>query len=308
MTTDLLYKYGMYTFLLTSTFFLIIALIFAEQKFRIATFKVALPKSLRAFVPVSPYIVIFILIWLFYKHALSTDLNEFTAPVMMPVILLLMVLFDKLRKEPAPLAPVGHWDSTLNIYTAPPDGSQPVPSVNPVDDPRNPERKVSFGKALHASTSETVGHIGALVILMALSVSVGGFLEQIHIMEAFPKNIDSLFVVISLIVVLMVFVGMVMDPFGAVILITATVAPVAYQYGIDPIHFWMIALIGFELGYVTPPVALNHLLARQAIGDAEVAEADAEVRHLSFYYRFERWILPLLVMVVILMALSVGLS
>lgn len=297
VTTDLLYKYGMYTFLLTSTLFLVIALFFAEQKFRIAPFKIALPKSLRAFVPVSPYIVIFILIWLFYKHALATDLNEFTAPVMMPVILLLMVLFDKLRKEPAPLAPVGHWDSTLNNYTIPADGSQSAAPINPADDPRNPVRRVSFGKALHASTSETVGHIGALVILMALSVSVGGFLEQIHIMETFPQDINSTYMVITLIVLLMIFVGMIMDPFGAVILITATVAPVAYQYGIDPVHFWMIALIGFELGYVTPPVALNHLLARQSIGDAEVAEADAEVRHLSFFYRYERWILPLLVMV-----------
>jgi TRAP-type C4-dicarboxylate transport system permease large subunit len=116
-------------------------------------------------------------------------------------------------------------------------------------------------------------------------------------MEAFPQDINNIVVVITLIVLLMIFVGMIMDPFGAVILITATVAPVAYQYGIDPVHFWMIALIGFELGYVTPPVALNHLLARQSIGDAEVAEADAEVRHLSFYYRYERWILPLLVMV-----------
>lgn len=297
VTTDLLYKYGMYVFLLTSTLFLVIALFFAEQKFRIAPFKVALPKSLRAFVPVSPYIVIFILIWLFYKYALATNLNEFTAPVMMPVILLLMVLFDKLRKEPAPLAPVGHWDSTLDSYTVPSDGSLPTPKVDPADDPRNPARRISFGKALHTSTSETVGHIGALVILMALSVSVGGFLEQIHIMETFPQNINSTYLVITLIVLLMIFVGMIMDPFGAVILITATVAPVAYQYGIDPVHFWMIALIGFELGYVTPPVALNHLLARQSIGDAEVAEADAEVRHLSFFYRYERWILPLLVMV-----------
>ena len=297
VTTDLLYQYGLYTFLLTSTLFLIIALIFAEQKFRIAPLNIALPKSLRAFVPVSPYIVIFVLIWLFYKHALATDLNEFTAPVMMPIILLMMVLFDKLRKEPAPLAPVGHWDSTLNTYTAPVDGTQPAPQINPEDDPRKPERNVSFGKALHLATSETVGHIGALVILMALSVSVGGFLEHIQIMEAFPKDISSTFVVISLIVMLMIFVGMIMDPFGAVILITATVAPVAYQYGIDPVHFWMIALVGFELGYITPPVALNHLLARQAIGDAEVAEADAEVRHLSFFYRYERWIFPLLVMV-----------
>ncbi|NAS10032.1 TRAP transporter large permease subunit [Acinetobacter haemolyticus] len=297
VTTDLLYTHGMYVFLLTSTLFLIISLFFAEQKFRISPPKVALPKSLRAFVPVAPYIVIFILIWLFYKHALSTDLNEFTAPVMMPVILLLMVLFDKLRKEPAPLAPVGHWDSTLNTYTAPPDGSQPTPKVNPADDPRNPERKVPFGKALHLSTTETVGHIGALIILMALSVSVGGFLEHIEVMEAFPRDISSMFIVISLVVVFMVLVGMIMDPFGAVILISATVAPVAYQYGIDPVHFWMIALIGFELGYVTPPVALNHLLARQAIGDDEVRAADEEVKHLSFYYRFERWILPLLVMV-----------
>ncbi|MBP8006088.1 MAG: TRAP transporter large permease subunit, partial [Acinetobacter sp.] len=297
VTTDLLYKHGMYVFLLTSTLFLVIALFFAEQKFRIAPPKIALPKSLRAFVPVAPYIVIFVLIWLFYKHALSTELNEFTAPVMMPVILLLMVLFDKLRKEPAPLAPVGHWDSTLNTYTAPSDGSQPVPPVNPSDDPRNPERRVPFGKALHTSTTETVGHIGALVILMALSVSVGGFLEHIEVMEAFPRDISSMFVVISLVVVFMVLVGMIMDPFGAVILISATVAPVAYQYGIDPVHFWMIALVGFELGYVTPPVALNHLLARQAIGDDEVRAADAEVKHKSFYYRYERWILPLLVMV-----------
>ncbi|PWF32692.1 hypothetical protein DBB30_31750, partial [Yersinia pestis] len=90
----------------------------------------------------------------------------------------------------------------------------------------------------HISTSETVGHIGALVILMALSVSVGGLLERIEIMEAFPTDISSTILVISLIVGLMIFVGMIMDPFGAVILISATVAPVAYQYGIHPVHFW----------------------------------------------------------------------
>ena len=159
-----------------------------------------------------------------------------------------------------------------------------------------PEREVGFWKSMHISISETVGHIGALVILMALSVSVGGFLERIEIMEAFPTDISSTFIVISLIVLVMVLVGMIMDPFGAVILISATVAPVAYQYGIEPVHFWMITLIGFEMGYITPPVALNHLLARQSIGDEQVAAADAEVRHKSFYYRFERWILPILVM------------
>ncbi len=31
---------------------------------------------------------------------------------MMPVILLMIVLFDKLRHQPAPLPAVGHWDET----------------------------------------------------------------------------------------------------------------------------------------------------------------------------------------------------
>lgn len=296
VTTDVLYHFGTYVFLLTSTLFLIISLYFAETKFRINSPKVALPKSLNAFVAVSPYIVIFILTWLFYKVALDTNLNEFTAPVMMPVILLLMVLFDKLRDEPAPIPPVGHWDTSLNVHHAK-TGTEAQVKINPEDDPNRPERHTSFWKSLNVATNETVGHIGALIILMALSVSVGGFLERIEIMEMFPTSIESTVLVITLIVALMIFVGMIMDPFGAVILISATVAPVAYKYGIDPVHFWMITLIGFELGYVSPPVALNQLLARQSIGDAEVNASDEEVKHKSFFWRYERWIFPLLVMV-----------
>ncbi|WP_180049276.1 TRAP transporter large permease subunit [Acinetobacter sp. YH12144] len=320
VTTDLLYQYGIYTFLLTSTMFLIVSLFFAEHKFRIAQANVAAPQSGRAFLAVIPYIVIFVLIWMFYKYLLNTDLNEFTAPVMMPVILLMIVLVDKLRHQPAPLSAVGHWDETLTAnYSANAEpalaGAQVAHAEyreglhgNSTDDGQAANhtvaqsssmqilRQVGFWKSMHISTSETVGHIGALVILMALSVSVGGLLERTEVMSLFPTDISSTFLVITLIVGLMVFVGMIMDPFGAVILISATIAPVAYQYGIHPVHFWMITLIGFELGYVTPPVALNHLLARQSIGDAEVNEADAEVRHLSFYYRYERWILPLIVL------------
>ncbi|MGL6034916.1 MAG: TRAP transporter large permease subunit, partial [Acinetobacter johnsonii] len=285
VTTDLLYQYGVYTFLLTSTLFLVVSLFFAESKFRIAAPSLAAPKSGRAFLAVVPYIVIFVLTWMFYKFLLDTDLNEFTAPVMMPVILLMIVLFDKLRHQPAPLPAVGHWDETLSAnYNS---GGEPALAGaqvahaeyreglhgNAADDGQvvnhgvvqsssmDVLRQVGFWKSMHISTSETVGHIGALVILMALSVSVGGLLERTEVMSFFPTDIRSTFLVITLILGLMVFVGMIMDPFGAVILISATVAPVAYQYGIHPVHFWMITLIGFELGYVTPPVALNHLLA-----------------------------------------------
>ncbi len=305
---------------MTSTLFLVISLFFVERKFRIAAPSVAFPKSFRAIGPVLPYVLIFVLIWLFYKYILATDLNEFTAPVMMPVILLMIVLFDKLRQSPEAVTTVGY-NPAVDRYAVTMGDPATLATVNtaiPATEYHQvvtanatqgmsadhsvarsglvKEPQVGFKRALHLSTSETVGHIGALVILMALSVSVGGFLERIEIMSAFPTDISNTFLVLTMIVAVMVFVGMIMDPFGAVILISATIAPVAYQYGIHPVHFWMIALIGFELGYVTPPVALNHLLARQSIGDEEVADADAEVRHKSFYYRYERWILPVIVM------------
>ena len=298
VTTDLLYGKGVWVFLLSSTMFLIVSLILAEQKFRIASPSVALPASARAFVPVSPYIVITIAVILFYQFGLDTKLDEFTAPMMMPLIMLAIVFFDKIRREPS----LG--ESEIALHPATPVPAHDVPNTTPdqspylrKDGPAESNRRVGFEQAIRFATNETIGHIGALIMLMALSVSIGGLIERSDIMHAVPADMGSTLVAISLLLVLMVFVGMVMDPFGAVILVSATVAPIAYQNGIDPVHFWMIVLTAFELGYLSPPVALNQLLARQVVGEKEMSEADAEVRHLSFYYRYERWILPLLVMV-----------
>ena len=36
----------------------------------------------------------------------------------------------------------------------------------------------------------------------------------------------------------------------------------------------MMVLVAFELGYLTPPVAINHLLARQVIGPEASVEDD----------------------------------
>ena len=91
---------------------------------------------------------------------------------------------------------------------------------------------------------------------------------------------------------LMVLVGMTMDALGAVVLVSVTLAKVAYDNGIDPVHFWMMVLVAFELGYLTPPVALNHLLARQVIGP----EANLEDEELDFWSDNEHLWLQMLVM------------
>jgi TRAP-type C4-dicarboxylate transport system permease large subunit len=150
--------------------------------------------------------------------------------------------------------------------------------------------------AIRFATNETIAHIGALILLMALSLSMGGVVERSGVMNNFPQHFANVWVAMALFVAMLVFIGMVMDPFGAVILVSATIAPIAYQNGINPVHFWMVVLVSFELGYLSPPVALNQLLLRQVVGEEETEKAAEEVRHAGFYRRFERWILPVAVM------------
>ncbi|KRI53128.1 TRAP transporter large permease subunit [Acinetobacter pittii] len=290
VTSDELFGHGIYVFWLTAFIFLGVSLLLAEEKFRVNSPKVAIPGMMRAFVPVIPYILITAVVLAIYKYALDTGMNEFTAPVILPLVLIAMILYDKLvatKEAPA-----------INIHEAiVREHEQKSPFLR-AHDPHSSQFRLGFGGALRFATSETVGHIGALIILMALSASVGGLIERSEVVELLPTHLGSIYISLACIALLLAIIGMCTDPFGAVILVAATIAPVAYENGIHPIHFWMIVLVAFEFGYVTPPVALNHLLTRLSVGDDEVNAADAEAKekYTSFYFRYERWLLPIIVL------------
>lgn len=281
VTTSELYGWGMFVFILTSTVFLILALLKGEKYTgERAKASVALPQSLKALVPVSPYIVIMLAVVYGYEYLLDTKLDEFTAPVMLPIIMLFVIIFDKLRGGPTKVG-----------------GDTPA---------EKKQNKQGLEFAVRAATNETIGHIGALIMLMALSVSVGGMIERSGVMGNVPADMGSIWAALTIFMVFMIFVGMVMDPFGAVILVSATVAPIAYSNGIHPVHFWMIVITAFELGYLSPPVALNQLLARQVVGEEEMDKADAEVKGKPFYYRYERWVLPVYTLMIGLLTVTYG--
>ena len=83
-----------------------------------------------------------------------------------------------------------------------------------------------------------------------------------------------------------------MDPYGAVLLVSATLAPLAVGNGMDPLHFWVLTMLAFETGYLTPPVALNHLITRQVVGRPK----EWESLHGTFWQRNFRFIFPIMVM------------
>jgi len=101
-----------------------------------------------------------------------------------------------------------------------------------------------------------------------------------------------------------VLIGMFMESMAAIGLVSVAIAPIAYQQGIDPIHFWMTCLVALELGYLSPPVALSHIFTRQVVGEEECELAAKEGD--TFYYRHERLLLPLMVMATTLILVGFG--
>ncbi|MEY4764477.1 MAG: hypothetical protein RI907_1150 [Pseudomonadota bacterium] len=282
VTSSELFHYGLWVFALTSVLFLIVSQWRRERHtLSVARPSEALPIMLQQIPPILPHIAVVAAVLLFFTGVLKTSLNENTAPTIMPIIMVMIVAADKFM------------------------------AVRGIAQPRLTaayvmQREPRFEPAVRTATNETVGHLGSYMFLILLSQSIGGVIERSEIIQSFPVMFSSPEVCMGFLMATLVVLGMFMEPLGAILLVAGTLAPIAYKNGIDPVHFWVVVLMSFEVGYLMPPVALNQLLARHVVGDDVIAKADAEVAHLSFYRRYERWIMPNIIMVLALLIVGWG--
>jgi TRAP-type C4-dicarboxylate transport system permease large subunit len=279
VTTDQLFGWGVNVFLLTAALFAAIALMTKQGESNISKASDAWPETKKELWKLVPYAILITVTLGFYAIALNAYLDEFSAPFILPVLVFIILIYERISQEKMTRAQmnIDHLENRLE------ESWKDLKGGND-----------SIEKTLREATTETTGHIGALLMLMGLSVSLGGVIERSHMMDLVPAGFDSVWVAMGVLVAILVVIGMIMEPYGAVILVSATFASIAYDSGIDPIHFWMVTLVAFELGYLSPPVALNHLLTRQVVGEREVALASQEGH--NFWYRHEKILLPLVVM------------
>ncbi|MCG8672010.1 MAG: TRAP transporter large permease subunit [Pseudomonadales bacterium] len=273
VTTDQLFGWGVKIFILSSFLFFVISLIGKESKLSIAPVNEALKPSLSNFQPLIPYAVVFIAVAFIYGLVFDAYLDEFSAPTILPVIILALLIYEKLIGKPH-----------LKNYHDP----------SAADD-----REIKVEPAIRKATTDTTGHIGALLTVMALGITVGGVIEDSGVVSNLADQgalFSSQWTTMAFLCLALVLIGMSMDAFAAVILVSGSIAQLAYQQGIDPLHFWMLVLVAFELGYLTPPVAINHLLTRQVVGEEEFEKSVQETQGKSFWRRHERLLLPLAVM------------
>lgn len=80
------------------------------------------------------------------------------------------------------------------------------------------------------------------------------------------ENVTTAWAFLILLNLLLLILGMFLDPTPAVIIVAPLIAQTAYSLGIDPIHLGMIFVTNVTIGMFTPPFGLNLFVAQGISG------------------------------------------
>ena len=104
-----------------------------------------------------------------------------------------------------------------------------------------------------------------IMLIVAATQAFGWVLtfEQIpqDIASFLTTTIGNKWVFLIIVDILMLISGCFLDPVPAVMIYAPLLAPVATSFGVDPIHFGVLMVVGLVIGLVTPPVGVNIFVA-----------------------------------------------
>jgi C4-dicarboxylate transporter DctM subunit len=121
---------------------------------------------------------------------------------------------------------------------------------------------------LREVTLETTRLLGGLfpVLMLALSLNVFLTYQQVPdaVIGALASRIDSPATFLLGVNILLLAVGCIMDIGSAILILAPMLQPLAEAQGIHPVHFGVMMVVNLEIGYLTPPVGMNLIVATTA--------------------------------------------
>ncbi|MCM3759167.1 TRAP transporter large permease [Alkalihalobacillus oceani] len=107
-----------------------------------------------------------------------------------------------------------------------------------------------------------------IILLLVGFASIFGYILTINqvphmVAESIAQISDSPVVFLLLVNILLFITGMFMETLASIIILGPILAPIAIQFGVDPIHFGIIMVVNLAIGMVTPPVGVNLFVACQ---------------------------------------------
>ncbi|WP_193140824.1 MULTISPECIES: TRAP transporter large permease [unclassified Meridianimarinicoccus] len=131
---------------------------------------------------------------------------------------------------------------------------------------------------------ETTTWLSGRVLLILFTATVFGRLlveNQIPaiIADGMLSLTDNIYVIWALIIFFLLFVGMFMETLAAILILVPVMLPVAYNMGIDPIHFGVVMICTLGIGFQTPPLGENLFIAS---GISNISIENISLRALPF--------------------------
>ena len=103
--------------------------------------------------------------------------------------------------------------------------------------------------------------MGSLFLIIVMAIAFNKFLSEQMIpqqaAEWLQTVVDSKWQFLILCNLFLLALGCVMEIISAILIVAPLLAPIAMQYGMDPIHFGIMFIVNLELGYLTPPMGVN---------------------------------------------------
>lgn len=115
---------------------------------------------------------------------------------------------------------------------------------------------------------DTARLLGTILPILAVATSINILLtvEQVpqNLAAWMSSTVDSKIMFLIVLNIFLLAVGCLIDIVSAILMLAPILLPVAMAYGIDPVHFGIIMVVNLEIGYITPPIGLNLIVAMTA--------------------------------------------
>lgn len=113
--------------------------------------------------------------------------------------------------------------------------------------------------------------VSAVILLVVACASPFGWIiatENISTLlaEAIISVSSSPFVIMTLVLLLLIFLGTFMDVSAIIILLTPILLPIVTSIGFDPVHFGIILTINMAIGSCSPPLAVGLFTGCRIVG------------------------------------------
>ncbi len=129
-------------------------------------------------------------------------------------------------------------------------------------------------KDLFHSLETTTWITGRVLLILFTATVFGRLLVENEIpaivAAALLDFTDNIYVVWSLVIGFLLFVGMFMETLATIMILTPVLLPIMYNFGVDPIHFGVVMVATLAVGFQTPPLGENLFVASGIGGCSDV--------------------------------------